>query len=108
MDGLDNKWNSYADMSLRGEVLSREQGLDILSVKPSQLIFLVAAAFRVREHYFGNKVHIHVLQNAKMGACPEDCGFCSQSSKGKLFIKLLPISAPHKIGLQPRKLRLHF
>jgi biotin synthase len=27
------------------------------------------------------RVHLHVLENAKMGACPEDCGFCSQSAR---------------------------
>jgi len=35
----------------------------------------------VRRHYWGRRVSLHVLENAKLGACPEDCGFCSQSSK---------------------------
>lgn len=40
---------------------------------------LMAAADRVRRHYFGDEVHLCSIVNAKMGGCPEDCGFCSQS-----------------------------
>lgn len=52
-----------------------------MAAGPEQLLPLLDAAFRVREREFGRTVHIHVLDNAKMGACPEDCGFCSQSAR---------------------------
>ena len=42
---------------------------------------LLDAAFSVRRAFWGRRVSLHVLENAKLGACPEDCGFCSQSSK---------------------------
>jgi biotin synthase len=45
------------------------------------MLCLLDSAFRVRRAYWGRRVSLHVLDNAKMGACPEDCGFCSQSSK---------------------------
>jgi len=35
----------------------------------------------VRKQTFGRRVQIHVLENAKQGDCPEDCGFCSQSAR---------------------------
>ena len=41
---------------------------------------LLNAAFQVREKFFGRKVKICVLQNARSGLCPEDCHYCSQSS----------------------------
>lgn len=53
----------------------------VLHAEPDQLLPVLDAAFRVRRHTFGRKVHIHVLENAKLGACPEDCGFCSQSAR---------------------------
>jgi biotin synthase len=55
--------------------------MEVLHASDDELLPLLDAAFRVRRAHFGRKVHIQVLENAKLGACPEDCGFCSQSSK---------------------------
>src|SRR6478752_5181428 len=74
-------WSSLADMSLSGAVLSRDAARAVLHAPADDLLGLLDAAFRVRRAYWGRRVSLHVLDNAKMGACPEDCGFCSQSSK---------------------------
>lgn len=74
-------WDEFADRSLAGEIISRDDARQVLDAPPHELLALMAAAFRVRHAAFGRTVHIHVLENAKLGACPEDCGFCSQSSK---------------------------
>jgi biotin synthase len=66
---------------MAGDTLSRDEARQVLAAPPDQLLPLLDAAYRVRAAAFGRTVHIHVLENAKMGACPEDCGFCSQSSK---------------------------
>jgi biotin synthase len=42
---------------------------------------LVALAHRVRLAYCGPEVELESLINAKSGACPEDCAFCSQSAR---------------------------
>jgi biotin synthase len=73
-------WEAFADRSLLGEALSRSECLEVLHAPEDELLPLLQAAFRVRRAAFGRKVHIQVLENAKVGACPEDCGFCSQSS----------------------------
>ena len=39
----------------------------------------MAAAYRIRRQFFGNRVQLYFLMNAKSGLCPEDCGYCSQS-----------------------------
>ena len=44
-----------------------------------QLLDLLAAAYRVRRRWFGNRVQLYFLMNAKSGLCPEDCSYCSQS-----------------------------
>ncbi len=74
-------WAQYAKMALAGDSINRQQAEQILHAPKSQLLPLLQAAFRVRREYYGYRVHIHVLKNAKMGACPEDCRFCSQSEK---------------------------
>ena len=74
-------WHHLANRVLEGDAPSREQSHSVLQAEPNELLPLLDAAFRVRRASFGRRVHIHVLQNAKLGACPEDCGFCSQSSK---------------------------
>jgi len=80
-DRVANRWQTYADLALAGERLTREQAGHVLAAAPHEILALLDAAFRVRQRYFGHKVQIHVLENAKSGECPEDCGFCSQSAR---------------------------
>lgn len=79
--GPPSRWESFATRALAGEPLTRSECLAILHADEDELLPLLHAAFRVRKEHYGRKVHIQVLENAKVGACPEDCGFCSQSSK---------------------------
>src|SRR5688572_15153315 len=74
-------WSALADKTLRGELLSREEARAVLHAPTEDTLALLDAAFRVRRAHWGLRVSLHVLENAKLGACPEDCGFCSQSSK---------------------------
>jgi biotin synthase len=76
-----NTWQRLSARSLAGEVLSRDDARLVLAAPADELLPLLAAAFDVRRERFGRRVQIHVLQNAKLGACPEDCGFCSQSAR---------------------------
>ena len=74
-------WSALADNVLGGHVLTREEARSILHAPVDDTLALLDAAFRIRRHHWGRRVSLHVLENAKQGACPEDCGFCSQSSK---------------------------
>lgn len=76
-----SRWHQIADDVLAGAPLDRADARAVLTADPDQLLALLDAAFAVRRAHHGRRVHIHVLENAKMGACPEDCGFCSQSSR---------------------------
>jgi biotin synthase len=73
-------WAQLAQRSIAGEVPSRDDCHRVLAAGPDDLLALLDAAFTVRRHHWGRRVSLHVLENAKLGACPEDCGFCSQSS----------------------------
>ena len=72
-------WNQMADQVLAGQALSDEQALSILQAPDDQLLAILDASFRVRQHYFGKTVQLYFLMNAKSGLCPEDCSYCSQS-----------------------------
>lgn len=50
-------------------------------------MLLLQGAYRIRQTYYGNKVKLNMIMNAKSGLCPENCGYCSQSS-----ISTAPIS----------------
>ncbi len=69
-----------ADKALHDEPLTREECLSVLQAPDEQLLDLLHAAFRVRSRYFGTTVRLQMLQNAKSGACQEDCHYCSQSA----------------------------
>jgi biotin synthase len=72
-------WEIFADKALKGEVLTKEEAIEVLTSSDEELLPLLHAAYRVRKHYYGNKVKLNMIVNAKSGFCPENCGYCSQS-----------------------------
>src|SRR5207302_536207 len=73
------RWEAFADKALAGDALTRGEARTVLAGDDDQLLQVLHAAFRVRRAYFGRKVKLNMLVNAKSGICPEDCGYCSQS-----------------------------
>jgi biotin synthase len=78
--------------------MSQQSDYDIESVRSIyQLPFndLLYKAHQVhREHHPANKIQVAELLSIKTGACPEDCGYCSQSGHFKTHVekeKLLPV-----------------
>lgn len=93
----DFAWSALADSSLAGLVLSRDQARGVLAAPDEELLEILAAAYRVRRHYWGNRVRLHFLCNAQSGLCPEDCHYCSQSSVSTAEIERYPLLARDKI-----------
>ena len=73
-------WNELADRVLDGHAANFDEAITVLRSSDDEILEVLDAAFRVRRAHHGRDVRIHVLQNAKSGACPEDCSFCSQST----------------------------
>lgn len=88
---LRSKWDLFAEKALRGERLSVEEGLAVLEADDDELLPMLHAAFQVRKAYFGKKVKLNLIINAKSGLCPEDCGYCSQSILSKAPISKYPL-----------------
>jgi biotin synthase len=73
-------YQGYAQTALNDEVLTRAECRAVLNTPDEDVLALLQAAFTVRSRYFGKTVRLQMLQNAKSGACQEDCHYCSQSS----------------------------
>ncbi|MCZ8523064.1 MULTISPECIES: biotin synthase BioB [Paenibacillus] len=84
-------WNALAVKVIQGECLTMQEGLSILEAADEELLGIMDAAFRVRRHYYGKKVKLNLIINAKSGLCPEDCGYCSQSIVSKAAITKYPL-----------------
>lgn len=72
-------WHELASRVLEGRQITHAEGLAILNSGDDELLDLLSASFRIRQKYFGKRVQLYFLMNAKSGLCPEDCGYCSQS-----------------------------
>lgn len=76
---LKKTWDELAEKAIAGDSLTTEEALSVLQSDDDELLPLMQAAFKVRKHYYGKKVKLNMIMNAKSGLCPEDCGYCSQS-----------------------------
>src|SRR2546425_6783542 len=79
-DYPNGAFRAWADKAIAGEALTREDARAVLRTPDDRVLELLDAAYTVRRRFFGRKVRLQMLQNAKSGACQEDCGYCSQSA----------------------------
>ena len=78
--------NTLVDKGLRRELPTRDEALAVLATSDDELLEVVAAAGKVRRHWFGRRVKLNYLVNLKSGLCPEDCSYCSQRLGSKAEI----------------------
>jgi biotin synthase len=70
--------------------LTRAEAGAVAAISLDRLPDLVALAHQVRLAWCGPEVELESLINAKSGACPEDCAFCSQSAKFETEVDVYP------------------
>ncbi|MCM3668608.1 biotin synthase BioB [Mesobacillus maritimus] len=73
-------WKQLAQQVIDGSEITNNEALAILTSSDTELLTLLNGAYLIRRHYFGNKVKLNMIVNAKSGLCPENCGYCAQSS----------------------------
>ncbi|MGF9730887.1 biotin synthase BioB [Bacillus licheniformis] len=78
-----NQWMELAERVLDGGEVTEKEALFILECPDDDVLLLMHAAFQIRKRYYGKKVKLNMIMNAKSGLCPENCGYCSQSSISK-------------------------
>ena len=80
-----------ADKALNDQPFTQEECLEVLRTPEEDILLLLQAAYMVRKTYFGKKVYLHMLLNAKSGLCTEDCSYCSQSKVSDAAIEKYPL-----------------
>ncbi|MCC3358561.1 biotin synthase BioB [Bacillus sp. REN16] len=73
-------WKELAQKVIDGYELGNEEALDVLNSPDDEILELLQGAYVIRKHYYGNRVKLNMIINTKSGLCPENCGYCSQSS----------------------------
>ncbi len=70
--------------------LTRGEAGAVAAIPLDRLPDVVALAHQVRLAWCGPEVELESLINAKSGACPEDCAFCSQSARFATEVDVYP------------------
>ncbi|MBF2756507.1 MULTISPECIES: biotin synthase BioB [unclassified Staphylococcus] len=74
---------NLADRILNQDLLSKDEALALFEDEAIDTFELLNEAYVLRKHFFGKKVKLNMILNAKSGICSEDCGYCGQSVKMK-------------------------
>lgn len=74
---------NLAERILNQDVLSKKEALALFEDETLDTFELLNEAYILRKHFFGKKVKLNMILNAKSGICSEDCGYCGQSIKMK-------------------------
>ena len=73
--------DTMVEQGLSGDGITRDQAQLLGDLSLTELDYLFEGTDKIRDKFKGRAVKICSIVNAKSGRCPEDCGFCAQSSK---------------------------
>ena len=71
---------------------SKQEISHLFELPFNDLLFQAHSSYR--RHFDPNQVQVSTLLSIKTGACPEDCGYCSQSARNDAEVereRLLPL-----------------
>jgi biotin synthase len=94
---MPQPYDHWTSQAINDCAASSEDARRMLSDDTIELMALIAAAGQVREHFHGRTVSIHILDNVRNGACPEDCGYCGQSKDSTAPIQPYKLKSPDAI-----------
>jgi biotin synthase len=82
---------------------TREQAMALYEAPFNDLLFRAQTVHR--QHFDPNKVQLSRLLSIKTGGCPEDCGYCSQSSHHSSGLKASKLMEVERVVAEARKAR---
>src|SRR3954447_11932921 len=77
--------------------LTPEELRSLAALPPESVPALASLAHEVRLAWCGPEVEVEGILSAKTGGCPEDCHFCSQSSRFESPVKATPMLDPGEV-----------
>jgi biotin synthase len=86
-----------------GGQLSLEQLTELAALPDDDVPALAALAHEVRVARCGETVEVEGILSAKTGGCPEDCSFCSQSSRFESPVKAVPLLGHEEVMAAARE-----
>jgi len=86
-DAVTERIARLGQMVLSGHLLTRAEALELAQADGDHLYDLFYWANRIRIRFLGRQVKFCSIVAAKVGACSEDCGFCSQSRHHKTHVQ---------------------
>ena len=95
--GLTDEYLAWVQAGRDDRAIDTQTALRILTDPQLDLLALLTVAGTVRRHYHGQDVSIHILDNVRNGACPEDCGYCGQSKDSDAPLKPYKLKSPQRI-----------
>jgi biotin synthase len=73
------------------------EALAVLNARGADLTLVLAAAHRLREKSFGNRIELCSIINAKSGRCAENCAFCAQSAHHRTNVPVYPLKPAEEL-----------
>jgi len=81
----NNKLKLILGRVIRKKIITKKDSLFLTS--RVDLWDLLHGAYTIKKHFFGGKIHLCSIINAKSGNCSENCKFCAQSFHNNAKIK---------------------
>jgi biotin synthase len=82
---------------------TREAARSLYRLPFNDLLFKAQSVHR--QHFDPNRIQLSKLLNIKTGGCPEDCGYCSQSSHHSTGLAASKLMDAEKVVTEARKAR---
>lgn len=71
------------EKSIKTKGISFDEAFKLINTKDDDTFEFLAAANKIKHYFFGPKIKLCSIVNAKSGKCSENCSFCAQSAHFK-------------------------